>query len=58
MRPLADKVSSTIVVQHAKVPYMAWSGIGIDEVELSEKRKATLAKPKAEKMARNAARTT
>lgn len=32
MRSLGDKISSTIVAQHAKVPCMDWSGTGIDEV--------------------------
>ncbi|KAF9515737.1 hypothetical protein BS47DRAFT_1371957 [Hydnum rufescens UP504] len=29
MRSLGDKISSTIVAQHAKVPTMSWSGTGI-----------------------------
>ncbi|OLL26610.1 Acetyl-CoA carboxylase, partial [Neolecta irregularis DAH-3] len=32
MRSLGDKISSTIIAQSAKVPCMAWSGTGIDEV--------------------------
>lgn len=32
MRSLGDKISSTIVAQHAKVPCIPWSGSGIDEV--------------------------
>lgn len=33
MRSLGDKISSTIVAQHAKVPCIPWSGTGVDEVE-------------------------
>lgn len=36
MRSLGDKISSTIVAQHAKVPCMAWSGTGITDTKLSE----------------------
>jgi acetyl-CoA carboxylase/biotin carboxylase 1 len=36
MRSLGDKISSTIVAQHAKVPCIPWSGEGVDEVELDE----------------------
>jgi len=32
MRSLGDKISSTIVAQHAKVPCIPWSGSGVDEV--------------------------
>ena len=32
MRSLGDKISSTIVAQHAKVPCIPWSGTGVDEV--------------------------
>ncbi|ADV22983.1 Acetyl-CoA carboxylase, putative [Cryptococcus gattii WM276] len=35
MRSLGDKISSTIVAQHAKVPCMAWSGTGISDTVLS-----------------------
>ncbi|WVW79516.1 hypothetical protein I302_101485 [Kwoniella bestiolae CBS 10118] len=35
MRSLGDKISSTIVAQHAKVPCMAWSGTGISDTMLS-----------------------
>lgn len=42
MRSLGDKISSTIVAQHARVPCMAWSGTGIDEVELSEQGLVTV----------------
>ena len=33
MRSLGDKISSTIVAQHAKVPCMAWSGTGIVDTQ-------------------------
>ena len=36
MRSLGDKISSTIVAQHAKVPCIPWSGEGIDQVKLDE----------------------
>jgi acetyl-CoA carboxylase/biotin carboxylase 1 len=36
MRSLGDKISSTIVAQHAKVPCIPWSGEGIDEVTVDE----------------------
>lgn len=35
MRSLGDKISSTIVAQHAEVPCMAWSGTGITDTEMS-----------------------
>lgn len=35
MRSLGDKISSTIVAQHAKVPCMPWSGTGISDTILS-----------------------
>ncbi|KAK4687240.1 acetyl-CoA carboxylase / biotin carboxylase 1, partial [Tremellales sp. Uapishka_1] len=35
MRSLGDKISSTIVAQHAKVPCMPWSGTGISDTMLS-----------------------
>ncbi len=34
MRSLGDKISSTIVAQHAKVPCIPWSGEGVDTVQL------------------------
>ncbi|CAK9435969.1 uncharacterized protein LODBEIA_P05660 [Lodderomyces beijingensis] len=34
MRSLGDKISSTIVAQHADVPCIPWSGTGVDEVEV------------------------
>ncbi|KAI4256115.1 MAG: hypothetical protein LQ352_002222 [Teloschistes flavicans] len=36
MRSLGDKISSTIVAQHAKVPCIPWSGQGVDTVEVDE----------------------
>ncbi|TFK39984.1 acetyl CoA carboxylase [Crucibulum laeve] len=36
MRSLGDKISSTIVAQHANVPTMPWSGSGITDTVLSE----------------------
>ncbi|KAM3450478.1 hypothetical protein MY3296_006041 [Beauveria thailandica] len=37
MRSLGDKISSTIVAQHAKVPCIPWSGTGVDQVEVDNK---------------------
>ncbi|KAG5984994.1 Acetyl-CoA carboxylase [Claviceps digitariae] len=37
MRSLGDKISSTIVAQHAAVPCIPWSGTGVDEVEIDNK---------------------
>ncbi|KAI9809983.1 MAG: acetyl-coenzyme-A carboxylase [Pycnora praestabilis] len=36
MRSLGDKISSTIVAQHAKVPCIPWSGQGVDKVRVDE----------------------
>lgn len=36
MRSLGDKISSTIVAQHAKVPCIPWSGTGVDDVRIDE----------------------
>jgi acetyl-CoA carboxylase/biotin carboxylase 1 len=36
MRSLGDKISSTIVAQHAKVPCIPWSGEGVDEVDIDK----------------------
>lgn len=36
MRSLGDKISSTIVAQHAKVPCIPWSGEGVDQVLVDE----------------------
>ncbi|EIW67071.1 hypothetical protein TREMEDRAFT_40657 [Tremella mesenterica DSM 1558] len=36
MRSLGDKISSTIVAQHAQVPCMPWSGTGISDTMLSD----------------------
>lgn len=43
MRSLGDKISSTIVAQHAKVPCIPWSGEGVDEVILDEEGIVTVA---------------
>ncbi|KAK2743023.1 acetyl-coenzyme-A carboxylase [Myotisia sp. PD_48] len=37
MRSLGDKISSTIVAQHAGVPCIPWSGTGVDTVTIDEK---------------------
>ncbi|KDQ51054.1 hypothetical protein JAAARDRAFT_140847 [Jaapia argillacea MUCL 33604] len=42
MRSLGDKISSTIVAQHAKVPTMPWSGTGISDTVLSEQGYVTV----------------
>ncbi|KAK5659645.1 hypothetical protein OQA88_853 [Cercophora sp. LCS_1] len=36
MRSLGDKISSTIVAQHADVPCIPWSGTGVDEVSIDD----------------------
>jgi acetyl-CoA carboxylase/biotin carboxylase 1 len=36
MRSLGDKISSTIVAQHAEVPCIPWSGTGVNKVEVDE----------------------
>ncbi|TVY18618.1 Acetyl-CoA carboxylase [Lachnellula arida] len=36
MRSLGDKISSTIVAQHAKVPCIPWSGTGVDKVDVND----------------------
>lgn len=36
MRSLGDKISSTIVAQHAGVPCIPWSGTGVEKVEVDE----------------------
>ena len=36
MRSLGDKISSTIVAQHAKVPCIPWSGEGVEKVHVDE----------------------
>ncbi|KAI9819078.1 MAG: acetyl-coenzyme-A carboxylase [Phylliscum demangeonii] len=36
MRSLGDKISSTIVAQHAKVPCIPWSGTGVDDVHIDQ----------------------
>ncbi|KAK3898322.1 acetyl-CoA carboxylase [Staphylotrichum tortipilum] len=37
MRALGDKISSTIVAQHADVPCIPWSGTGVNEVSMDSK---------------------
>jgi acetyl-CoA carboxylase/biotin carboxylase 1 len=37
MRSLGDKISSTIVAQHADVPCIPWSGTGVSEVSVDDK---------------------
>ena len=37
MRSLGDKISSTIVAQHARVPCIPWSGTGVEEVSVNDK---------------------
>ncbi|KAK0737227.1 acetyl-CoA carboxylase [Apiosordaria backusii] len=36
MRSLGDKISSTIVAQHADVPCIPWSGTGVSQVSVDE----------------------
>ena len=36
MRSLGDKISSTIVAQHARVPCIPWSGSGVDDVKVDD----------------------
>ncbi|CCF60308.1 hypothetical protein KAFR_0J02440 [Kazachstania africana CBS 2517] len=36
MRSLGDKISSTIVAQHARVPCIPWSGTGVDTVHVDK----------------------
>src|SRR3954470_16153965 len=36
MRSLGDKISSTIVAQHADVPCIPWSGTGVDQVSIDD----------------------
>jgi acetyl-CoA carboxylase / biotin carboxylase 1 len=43
MRSLGDKISSTIVAQHADVPCIPWSGTGVDKVEVDSKGIVTVA---------------
>jgi acetyl-CoA carboxylase / biotin carboxylase 1 len=43
MRSLGDKISSTIVAQHAKVPCIPWSGTGVDHVEVDKNGIVTVA---------------
>src|SRR5205809_6801498 len=43
MRSLGDKISSTIVAQHAKVPCIQWSGTGVEEVVVDADARVTVA---------------
>ena len=43
MRSLGDKISSTIVAQHAKVPCIPWSGEGVNQVVVDEHGIVTVA---------------
>ncbi|EGY22236.1 hypothetical protein VD0002_g8026 [Verticillium dahliae] len=43
MRSLGDKISSTIVAQHAAVPCIPWSGTGVDSVEVDSHGIVTVA---------------
>ncbi|KAI0128302.1 acetyl-CoA carboxylase [Xylariales sp. AK1849] len=43
MRSLGDKISSTIVAQHAKVPCIPWSGTGVDQVDIDDSGIVTVA---------------
>ncbi|KAH9906417.1 acetyl-CoA carboxylase [Xylariomycetidae sp. FL2044] len=43
MRSLGDKISSTIVAQHAQVPCIPWSGTGVDQVEVDSNGIVTVA---------------
>ncbi|KAI0181126.1 acetyl-CoA carboxylase [Hypoxylon sp. FL1284] len=43
MRSLGDKISSTIVAQHARVPCIPWSGTGVDKVEVDNQGIVTVA---------------
>ncbi len=43
MRSLGDKISSTIVAQHAKVPCIPWSGSGVDQIVADEEGLVTVA---------------
>ncbi|OHW90182.1 acetyl-carboxylase [Colletotrichum incanum] len=43
MRSLGDKISSTIVAQHAQVPCIPWSGTGVNAVEIDDNGIVTVA---------------
>lgn len=49
MRSLGDKISSTIVAQHAKVPCIPWSGEGVDQVIVDDEGIVTVASDVYEK---------
>ncbi|GIZ45206.1 hypothetical protein CKM354_000838600 [Cercospora kikuchii] len=42
MRSLGDKISSTIVAQHAGVPCIPWSGTGVSDVEVDDNNIVTV----------------
>ncbi|SMR48942.1 unnamed protein product [Zymoseptoria tritici ST99CH_1E4] len=42
MRSLGDKISSTIVAQHANVPCIPWSGTGVADVEVDDNNIVTV----------------
>lgn len=42
MRSLGDKISSTIVAQHAKVPCIPWLGTGVDKVVIDKDTRLVL----------------
>ena len=42
MRSLGDKISSTIVAQHAGVPCIPWSGTGVDQVVVDDNNIVTV----------------
>ncbi|ODV93626.1 hypothetical protein PACTADRAFT_51402 [Pachysolen tannophilus NRRL Y-2460] len=45
MRSLGDKISSTIVAQHANVPCIPWSGSGVDQVQIDHETKLVSVAP-------------
>lgn len=42
MRSLGDKISSTIVAQHADVPCIPWSGTGVSQVDVDDNNLVTV----------------
>lgn len=44
MRSLGDKISSTIVAQHAEVPCIPWSGTGVSQVNVNDEGIVTVDK--------------
>ncbi|KAI9837736.1 MAG: Acetyl-CoA carboxylase [Sarea resinae] len=49
MRSLGDKISSTIVAQHARVPCIPWSGEGVDQVHVDDNGIVTVSEDVYEK---------